>query len=159
MIAADPTWKGLLRGLLVLAVIWWAWAAYAWLTNTLDADEGRTRVVVFVSMAAMFVVALSIPRAFNDLALLFAVAYFVVRAAHILLYGYGANDVGVKEAVMRLAPPSFVGCGLLVAASALDGVGQGAMWRWRSRSTTWARYSRGWRAGRSAPPPSWSGTA
>jgi len=128
LIAADPTWEGLVRGLLVLAVVWWAWAAYAWLTNTLDMDEGRTRVVVFGSMAAMFVVALAIPHAFNDHALTFAIAYFVVRAAHILLYGYGANDVGVKEAVKRLAPPSFVGCCLLVAASALDGVAQGALW-------------------------------
>jgi len=29
----DPTWGGLGRGLLVVAVLWWAWASYAWLTN------------------------------------------------------------------------------------------------------------------------------
>jgi low temperature requirement protein LtrA len=32
-IATDPTFEGLLRGGLILALIWWAWAAYAWLTN------------------------------------------------------------------------------------------------------------------------------
>lgn len=127
-IADDPTWLGVVRGLLILAVVWWAWAAYAWLTNTLDAEESRTRVVMFVAMGAMFVVSLSIPQAFDDYALLFACAYFVVRAAHILLYGYAANDADVKAAVKRLAPPTFVGTGLLVAASFLDGVAQGAMW-------------------------------
>jgi hypothetical protein len=33
MISDDPTWAGLGRGLLVLAVLWWCWAAYAWLTS------------------------------------------------------------------------------------------------------------------------------
>jgi low temperature requirement protein LtrA len=32
----DPTWGGLVRGLLLLGALWWAWGAYAWLTNTLD---------------------------------------------------------------------------------------------------------------------------
>ena len=37
----DPTWGGLLRGLLILGVLRWAWGAYAWLTNnTLDPEEG-----------------------------------------------------------------------------------------------------------------------
>lgn len=29
LMSDDPSWGGLLRGLLVLAAIWWAWAAYA----------------------------------------------------------------------------------------------------------------------------------
>ena len=128
LIADDPTWGGLVRGLLILAVVWWAWAAYAWLTNTLDTNESRTRVVMFLSMAAMFVVALATPGAFDQHALLFACAYLVVRAAHILLYGYASNDVGVRAAVKRLAPPTFVATALLVAASALDGAAQGALW-------------------------------
>ena len=127
-IADDPTWEGVLRGMLVLALIWWAWAAYAWLTNTLDTEEGRTRIVVFAAMAAMFVAALAIPEAFDDHALVFAGAYFVVRAAHILLYGFAANDVGVRAAVWRLAPPSFTASALLFGAAALDGAPQGALW-------------------------------
>jgi low temperature requirement protein LtrA len=38
----SPTWGGLLRGLL-LGALWWAWGAYAWLTNTLDPEEGAAR--------------------------------------------------------------------------------------------------------------------
>jgi low temperature requirement protein LtrA len=33
LMAEDPTWPGLARAMLVLAALWWAWAAYAWLTN------------------------------------------------------------------------------------------------------------------------------
>ena len=127
-IANDPSWEGLARGLMILAVVWWAWAAYAWLTNTLDTETDRVRLVMFVSMGAMFIASLSIPRAFNDDALLFAVAYFVVRAAHILLYGFASNDTGVKQATKRLAPSTVVASALLVAASFLDGAPQGLLW-------------------------------
>ena len=127
-IANDPTWEGLGRGLMILAVVWWAWAAYAWLTNTLDTESDQVRLAMFVAMAAMFIVSLSIPHAFNDDALLFALAYFVVRAAHILLYGYAANDVGVQQAVRRLAPSVAAASSLLMAASFVDGTPQGLLW-------------------------------
>ena len=65
-IAKDPHWETLFRGLMILAVVWWAWVAYSWLTNTLDTERDDVRIVMFVAMAAMFVVSLSIPHAFND---------------------------------------------------------------------------------------------
>ena len=127
-IAKDPTWETLARGLMILAVVWWAWVAYSWLTNTLDTERDDVRLVMFIAMAAMFVVSLSIPHAFSDNGLLFALAYSLVRAAHILLYGYASNDTGVKQATKRLAPSAAVACTLLVAASFLDGVPQGLLW-------------------------------
>lgn len=39
VISEDTTWAGLGHGLLILSALWWAWAAYAWLTNTVDAGE------------------------------------------------------------------------------------------------------------------------
>ena len=80
MLADDPTWVGVFRGMLVLAALWWAWTAYAWLTSTLDVDEGGIRLVMLGSMAAMFGVALAVPGAFGDDAVLFGVAYFLVRS-------------------------------------------------------------------------------
>ena len=127
-IAADPSWQQVARGLLILAVIWWAWASYAWLTDELDTEESRTRVVMFLAMGGMFVAALAIPEAFDSHALFFAAAYFVVRAAHILLYAYASNDAGVRTAVIRLAPSSLVATALLAGASGLDGVAQGGLW-------------------------------
>jgi low temperature requirement protein LtrA len=56
----DPSWGGLGRGLLVLAVLWWAWASYAWLTNTVDAEAGMVLAVMLVATAAMFVAALAV---------------------------------------------------------------------------------------------------
>src|SRR6185436_2253660 len=84
--AHHPGWAGLGEGLLILAAVWWAWAAYGWLTNAIDPDENLNRLAMFAAMGAMLVVSLSIPEAFGDLGLLFGGAYFVVRGLHLLLY-------------------------------------------------------------------------
>jgi low temperature requirement protein LtrA len=38
-----PTGGGLLRGLLLLSALWWAWAAYAWLTSLLSSGRHQLR--------------------------------------------------------------------------------------------------------------------
>ena len=128
MLAGNPTWEGMARGMLVLAALWWAWAAYAWLTNTVDPDEDRARLTMFAAMAAMLIVALAAPGAFGEHALLFACAYFVVRAIHIVLYAVATDDVGVRGAVYRLAPVALGAPAAIIAASALDGLAQGLVW-------------------------------
>ena len=40
LMAATPTWEGLLKGLLVLGMLWWSWVGYAWLTSVVDPEEG-----------------------------------------------------------------------------------------------------------------------
>jgi low temperature requirement protein LtrA len=71
----DPTWGGLLRAGLLLSVLWWAWSAYAWLTNTLDPEEGGVRMAMFAAIAAMLIASLAAPRAFERDATIFAIAY------------------------------------------------------------------------------------
>jgi Bacterial low temperature requirement A protein (LtrA) len=43
LISAELSWRGAGRGILVLAALWWAWTGYAWLTNSLEPEEGRVR--------------------------------------------------------------------------------------------------------------------
>jgi hypothetical protein len=40
LLTHDPSWHGVIRGALALAAVWWAWTGYAWLTSTLNVDEG-----------------------------------------------------------------------------------------------------------------------
>ena len=129
LMAARPTWEGLAQALLVLAVLWWSWSGYAWLTSTVDPEEGIVRIVIFAAMAAFLVVSLCVPEAFDDLALLFAGAYAVVRVAHIGLFVLGSrDDPGLRQSVTYLALSSAVAVGILVAASFADGALQGGLW-------------------------------
>jgi len=70
----DPTWSGLLRGVLLLSILWWAWSAYAWLTNALDPEDGGVRFAMFAATAAMLVVSLAAPGAFGRDGVIFGVA-------------------------------------------------------------------------------------
>ena len=129
LMAADPTWDGLLRGLLVLAVLWWSWGGYAWLTSVVDPEDGPVRLPLFAAMAAFLVAALSVPGAFGDDALAFACAYGIVRIAHILLFVLTSrNDPGLRRSVAGLAVGTAIGVSLLLGASATDGKAQGALW-------------------------------
>jgi low temperature requirement protein LtrA len=129
LLSDDPTWGGLGRGLLVLGALWWAWAAYAWLTNTLDPEEGAVRLAMLGAMAAMLIVSLAVPEAFDADGVLFGVAYFAVRALHIALYALAARgDRDLLGAVLRMTPSATLGPTLLVVAGFLDGAAQGALW-------------------------------
>ncbi|HEV2901936.1 MAG TPA: low temperature requirement protein A [Gaiellaceae bacterium] len=129
LMADDPTWAGLARGLLVLGVLWWSWVGYAWLTSVLDPEEGGVRLVMFAAMAALLVVALCVPGAFGDDAFLFACAYGVVRFSQIGLFVIASREnPALRQSVLGLAGGTAVGVGLIVAASGLDGWAQGAVW-------------------------------
>ena len=124
----DPTWAGLGRGMLILAALWWTWGAYAWLTNEIDPDEGSARLAVFGSMAAMFVAALAVPLAFSSDAVLFGLAYFVVRVLHIVLFAEATPHLDVRQAAFRLARTAIPGPALIVVAGFLDGWAEIALW-------------------------------
>src|SRR5437667_5527614 len=51
LLAHNPTWGGVLRGMLVLAALWWAWTTYAWLTSAMDVDDGGIRLALLTSAA------------------------------------------------------------------------------------------------------------
>jgi low temperature requirement protein LtrA len=128
LMSHDPTWQGLGRGMLVLAALWWAWAAYAWLTNEIEADEDLPRLAMFTSMTAMLIAALAVPDVFGDDGVIFACAYFVVRVMHVVLFTQAAPHASVQDAMARLARAAIPAPALLVAAGFLDGPVQAALW-------------------------------
>ncbi len=128
LLADDPTWSGLGRGLLVLAAIWWAWAAYAWLTNEVDPDRTDVRVATFAAMVAMLCASLALPEAFGEHPLLFALAYLAIRLLHVALFAAGTEDVGVRQAARALAPSAVFLPSGLVAASFLGSPAQELAW-------------------------------
>ena len=127
-LADDLSWGGLLRGLLVLSAIWWAWAAYAWLTNEVDGRRRGVRLAICGAMIAMLLASLAVPGAFEDDALLFALSYLGVRVMHIALFAAGSEHGDVRGAVRALAPTALFAPALLILASGLDGTAQVACW-------------------------------
>ena len=125
----DRTWAGLGHGLLILAGLWWAWASYAWLTNTVDAGRDPVLVAVLVAMAAMFVGALAVPEAFGSHGVLFGVAFLIVAVMHLALNALSARaEPDLLAAIFRFAPSSLAGATLIFAAGFADGAPRAALW-------------------------------
>jgi low temperature requirement protein LtrA len=123
------SWEGLGEAVLVLALLWWAWTGYAWLTSVVDPEEGAVRIALIAAMAALLLVALSLPKAFEDRALEFALAYTAMRGGHIALFMLASrDDPALRKSVAGLGVGTAAGCALLIAGSFLDTGPQIALW-------------------------------
>jgi low temperature requirement protein LtrA len=122
LLADDPTFAGIGRGVLVLAALWWAWAAYAWLTNVVDPEEGVVGGALLVALVAMFIAALAVPGIFGDEGALFGAAFLVVCSMHTVVYALaGRGDPDLLRAVLRLAPWTLLSGTLILVAGFTDG--------------------------------------
>ncbi len=118
LMADEASWARLGRGLLVLCVLWWAWASYAWLTNTLDADAGKVAAVVLVAIGAMFVAALAVPEAFGTHRLVFGVAFLIVIVTFVGQFALaGRREPDLFAAVARLVWTTVPAAVLILAAA------------------------------------------
>jgi low temperature requirement protein LtrA len=128
LLTHEPTFSGIGRGVLVLGALWWPWTAYAWLTNTVDPEEGFIGAALLVALIAMFLAALAVPRVFGDDGVLFGAAFLFVVAMHLALYALaGRGNRELLVAVLRLAPWTLVGATLILIAGFADGA---RTWLW-----------------------------
>lgn len=128
-VARDPTWPGLLRGLLLLSVLWWAWSSYAWLTNALDPEEGGNRLVVLTAIAAMLILALAVPRTFHETGVIFGVAYLAVRVLNFFLFTRATRGQPERRwAVLAILPGTAITPALLIVAGLVDDPAKAALW-------------------------------
>ena len=129
LIVASPSWGRLAEAALVLALLWWAWTGYAWLTSLVDPEEGAVRIALIAAMAALLLVALAVPDAFDENGLEFALAYTAVRAGHITLFLLATrDDPELHSSVLGLLFGAAVGCALLIVGALLDTGPQIALW-------------------------------
>jgi low temperature requirement protein LtrA len=129
VLSDNPTWSGLGHGLLILGALWWAWAAYAWLTNTVDPGVGPVWGAMLLAMAAMFVAALAVPDAFGRHGVVFGVFFLIVNVMHLTLYALAARgDRDLLAAILRIAPSALAGAALIIVAGFVDGGLKVVLW-------------------------------
>ena len=129
LLSDDPTWSGLGHGLLILAALWWAWAGFAWLTNTVDPDVSAVWGTMLVAIAAMFVAALAVPDTFGRHGVVFGVAFLIVNVMFLALYALAARgDHDLLAAILRIAPMALGGAALILAAGFVHGALRPVLW-------------------------------
>jgi low temperature requirement protein LtrA len=123
LLAGDLSVATLARVVLIFVVLYWMYAAYAWLTNQVPPSTAARRLLLILGMAAFLVCALALPRAFDGGGVAFGVGYLLVVLVHGGLYAeaYGA-------VVLWFAAPNIVAALSLIVAGMLDGPAAYALW-------------------------------
>jgi low temperature requirement protein LtrA len=123
----EPTWTGAFQVTLMLGVIFWMYGGYAWLTNAVALDRVSRRLTLLTAMAALLVVALSVPGAFSGSGATFGMAYLAVVLIHLATFVRAAG-VSVAQAMRGLAPFNLGTAGLVLAGGIAGGTLQYVLW-------------------------------
>lgn len=147
--------EGLLRGVLLLMLLWWGWIGWSWLCNVTDVEAPGLKMTMLGGMSALFVIALCIPEAFDDGPggldgpLVLALAYLAVRGLHFLMFWLVAReDPTLRGQLTRFAPTVAGSSVVLIFASQTEGDTQTALWALALVADyvgTWLGGASGWR--------------
>jgi low temperature requirement protein LtrA len=115
---------------LILAVTFWMYDGFVWLTGAVSLARPVIRIGIFAAMAGFLVMAMAIPTAFGpsesssfDGGVAFGVAYLAVTLIHAGLFSTASTSSAA--AIWRLAPFNVAGAALVLAAGFVD-----EDWRW-----------------------------
>ena len=97
------SWEGAGQSLLCLLVVWWSWNFTTWATNELDTESTPVRLLLIALMLATLLMAVAIPEAFGDRALLFVGSYVAIQIGRALFLTFVAADAERSSAA---APPT-----------------------------------------------------
>ena len=111
----------------MLAVIWWMYDGYAWLTNAIATDHLRHRLLLLGGMGAFLVIALAVPDAYGGEGLAFGIGYVGVVVLHAAMYARGTSLSEVR-AILRIVPFNLAAAGLVLVGGMLGGDAQWILW-------------------------------
>jgi len=130
ILLGDLTWRGAGRTLLVLAVVWWAWNYTAWVMNELDPDSIVVRLLLLALMFVSLLMAVAIPEAFGNRAMLFATSYVVIQVGRHLFLTFASASPGTieRERALRILIWLSASGVFWLAGGAADGSMRTLLW-------------------------------
>lgn len=126
----DLSWEGAGRALLVLLVVWWAWNYTTWVTNELDPGSIPVRLLLIALMLASLLMAIAIPDAFEDKALLFASSYVAIQVGRHSFLTFVAARPGTVERMRaaRILTWFVAAAALWIAGAVVEGDARIVLW-------------------------------
>jgi low temperature requirement protein LtrA len=123
-------WEGAGQSALVLLVVWWSWNYTAWATNELDPESIVVRLLLIALMLASLLMAIAIPEAFGDKALLFAALYVAIQVGRHSFLTFAAADRGTieRQRAGRILTWFAAAKVLWIAGALADGASRTVLW-------------------------------
>ena len=113
---------GMLQASFLLLVVWWAWNYTTWMTNWFDPDSRAVRLVLIGVMGLSLLMAVAIPEAFGDRALLFAGSYAALQVLR-NLFNVVAVNAGTERhrSFARILAHSILSGALYIVGALVGG--------------------------------------
>jgi low temperature requirement protein LtrA len=127
VLSHDLSLTALGQVMVMLALIWWMYAGYAWLTNSISTRGLRERAILLGGMAGYLILALAVPGAFHGSGLAFGVGYLIVVSVHASLFIWMASAQS-SRAFLGIAPYNLFNALLVLIGGALGGTAQAVLW-------------------------------
>jgi low temperature requirement protein LtrA len=102
------------RAVLILAVTWWMYSGYAWLTSNVSTQRTTDRLLMFAGMGGFLMMALGIPQALQDQSIIFGIGYLLVALVHMGLFIHAPNSSA--RAIIGDAPFNLISASLIIAS-------------------------------------------
>jgi low temperature requirement protein LtrA len=124
-----PTVEGALQALILLGLVWEAWAYTMWTTNWLDPDLIPVRAMLFALAFGSLVLSLSIPEAFTDRGWVLAGAYAAMHIGRSAFAVWAlADDRLLQRNYERILCWCIASSALAFAGAAVDGTARELLW-------------------------------
>ena len=123
-IAEEYSWRATVEGLVMLAILWWVWVAWAWLGNVIRADRGLPLAGFIVAMVAVFGIALTVRGIWEaeggaTAPVAFAALYALVRVVHAGVYLWGARDDAQLRRQILLSTAAWIPAAAMLVIGAM----------------------------------------
>ncbi len=129
LLASDSSWAGVGRALIVFWLVWWAWTQFTWALNSADTTHPAIELATLAAAVTAVFMAITIPNAFGDSGLLFAVMYVVVRIIGLGVYvAISAPDAAKRQSVVTFAGLSVFGLVAVIAGGMVEGDARTFAW-------------------------------
>jgi low temperature requirement protein LtrA len=126
---AHPSLLGLVETGLLLMAVWWAWIFTAWVTNWLDPERAPVRIMLFAAMVVGMVMTMSIPKAFGDRGLVFALTFVAIQLGRSLFTAWAMRDHPFQSRNFIRISAWFAASGVLwIAGGLMEGGARLALW-------------------------------
>ncbi|MEJ0075676.1 MAG: low temperature requirement protein A [Alphaproteobacteria bacterium] len=114
---AHLTPLGVLQTAILMLAVWWAWIDNAWITNWLDPERAPVRLLLFLLMLLGLFVSAAIPKAFDERAAAFALAYGALEITPklFMLWALKRHDRGNYRNFLRISVWRVLGAACWVA--------------------------------------------
>jgi low temperature requirement protein LtrA len=87
----DLSPAGVVRTGLLIVAVWWVWIYTTWVTNWLAPERAPVRIWLFAMMIAGLLMAVSIPQAFGEYAIVFAATYVFMQVGRTAFFLWAAR--------------------------------------------------------------------